>query len=250
MELITANVWQATALGLIVFVAGVVRGCIGFGFSALVVASATHFITPALVVPLVVLMEIAASLQMALRAWREVRWELLRMLLIGVIVGTPVGVLVLLVTPEDAVRLILSLLILSMAIALSVGHTYSGPMSRPVLGGVGIISGLFNGIAALGGMPVALFLASAKLPVRTIRATMVVFFLCTELVFLVSGVASNLYRWSIVNTFLLACVPLAAGLSLGTALFGRLDERVLRRIVLGLLLALSAIGVVRALFQA
>jgi uncharacterized membrane protein YfcA len=96
-------------------------------------------------------------------------------------------------------------------------------------------------------MPVAIFLASAKLPVRTIRATMVAFFLCTELIFLISGIAGDLYRWSIVNTFLLACIPMAVGLSLGTTLFGRLDERMLRRSVIGLLLVLSSIGALRAL---
>ena len=56
MELITTGIGEALLLGVIVFLAGIVRGCIGFGFSALVVASATQFIEPSLVVPLVVLL--------------------------------------------------------------------------------------------------------------------------------------------------------------------------------------------------
>ena len=249
MELITSGLGQVLLLGLFVFVAGIVRGCIGFGFSALVVASGTQFIEPTLVIPLVVLLEIAASLQMALRAWREVRWDTLRPLMYGVILGTPLGVGILSITPEDTIRLILSLMILCMTLTLGAGYVYHGPMSRTVLGGVGTVSGIFNGVAAIGGMPVAIFLASAKLPIRNVRATMVVFFLLTELVFLASGIVGNLYRWSIVNTFMLACLPLAAGLTVGTVLFGRLDERILRRIVLAVLLVLSAIGVLRALIH-
>ncbi len=136
MELITTGIGEALLLGVIVFLAGIVRGCIGFGFSALVVASATQFIEPSLVVPLVVLLEIAASLQMAVRAWREVRWETLRFLMIGVIVGTPFGVAILAVAPEDIVRLMLSIMIFAMALTLFAGYSYHGPMSRPVLGGV------------------------------------------------------------------------------------------------------------------
>ena len=249
MDLITAGAAQAIFLGVIVFFAGIVRGCIGFGFSALVVVSATQFVEPTQIVPLVVLLEIAASVQMALRAWRDVRWDTLGFLLAGVVVGTPIGIWVLAAAPAPTVRLVLSLLILSMTIVLGAGYVYRGPMSRPVLSGVGVVSGVFNGIAAIGGMPVAIFLTSAELPIRAVRATMVVFFLCTELAFLISGVVGNLYHSAIINTFLLATVPMAIGLALGGRLFGRLDERMLRRMVLAVLFALATVGVLRAMFQ-
>ncbi len=249
MDLITLGTAQAIVFGIIVFFAGIVRGCIGFGFSALVVVSATQFVEPTQVVPLVVLLEIAASVQMAVRAWRDVRWDTLGFMLLGVMVGTPIGIWVLAAAPASTLRLVLSLLILTMTAVLGAGYVYRGPMSRPVLSGVGVVSGIFNGIAAIGGMPVAIFLTSAKLPIRAVRATMVVFFLFTELAFLISGVIGKLYHAAIINSFLLACLPMAVGLALGGRLFGRLDERMLRRIVLAVLFALAAVGVLRAIFQ-
>lgn len=246
MELITSGFVQTAMLGACVFIAGIVRGCIGFGFSALVVATASLFLEPSDIVPVVVVLEIVASLQMAFRVWHDVLRDLVLVLLLGVIVGTPVGVYILSIAEPDTLRLILSVMILAMTVVLSIGYAYSGPLNRPVLGGVGMVSGVFNGVAGIGGMPVAIFMASAKFPIRRIRASMVMFLLGTELIFLASAAVGDLYRWSIVNTSVLACLPMVAGLILGSRLFGKLDEGVLRRIFVMVLLSLSVIGVIRA----
>ncbi len=246
MELITTGLTETALLVTSVFVAGVVRGCIGFGFSALVVASTSLFLAPSAVVPMVVLLEIVASLQMVFRVWRDVLRELLVVLSLGVLVGTPIGVYFLSIAPADTLRLVLSIMILSMTVVLSVGYVYSGPLNRPVMSALGMLSGVFNGVAGIGGMPVAIFLASAKFPIRRIRATMVIFLLVTELIFLASAAVGDVYRWSIVNTSVLACLPMAVGLMLGSRLFGKLDEGILRRIFVLILLALSLIGVLRA----
>jgi uncharacterized membrane protein YfcA len=247
LELFTSGLLQTAILGVAVFIAGVVRGCIGFGFSALVVASTSLFLNPADLVPMVVLLEIVASLQMVIRVWRDVLRDLVVVLSIGVLLGTPVGVYFLSIAEPDALRLALSIMILAMTVILSVGYIYTGPMNRSVLASVGAVSGIFNGIAGIGGMPVAIFLASAKFPIRRIRGSMVIFLLVTELIFLASAFASELYRWSIVNTSILACVPMGAGLITGSWMYGKLDERMLRRIFVSILMVLSIIGVVRAM---
>lgn len=246
LELITTGLSQTLVLLTGVFVAGVVRGCIGFGFSALVVVSTSLFLNPSEVVPLVVLLEIVASVQMALRVWRDVLKELLVVLLIGACVGTPLGVYILSVSHADTLRLLLSGTILAMSVILSAGYVYSGPVNRQILLVVGAVSGAFNGIAGIGGMPVAIFLASVKYPIRRIRASMIFFLLGTELIFVATAAVGELYQRSIINTFVMALLPMAAGLVLGSHLFSKLDERLLRRIFLWTLLLLAVVGVSRA----
>ncbi len=53
---------ELAGLLLVVLIAGIVRGAIGFGFSALVVASAGFWLSPVPVICLVILLEAAASL--------------------------------------------------------------------------------------------------------------------------------------------------------------------------------------------
>lgn len=64
------------AVSIIVLAASVIRGYAGFGFSAIVVAGASLFLPTREVVPLVLLLEIIASLQMATQVWRHVNWRM------------------------------------------------------------------------------------------------------------------------------------------------------------------------------
>lgn len=67
------------------FIAGIVRGCAGFGFSALLVSSASLFINPLLAVPLLVLLEVVVSIQLLFGVWRDALWKLLLFMTIGAV---------------------------------------------------------------------------------------------------------------------------------------------------------------------
>ena len=59
---------------LVVFAAGIVRGYTGFGFSALLVATLGLAQPLALIVPLTMLLEIAASVFMMRAVWKQINW--------------------------------------------------------------------------------------------------------------------------------------------------------------------------------
>ncbi|MGB1254093.1 MAG: TSUP family transporter, partial [Candidatus Promineifilaceae bacterium] len=82
---------QLLLFGLIITLAGVVRGCIGFGFSAIVVASTSFWLPPVAVVNLVVLLEIAASINMLPTVYKEVKRDLLIPLTVGSLLTTSLG---------------------------------------------------------------------------------------------------------------------------------------------------------------
>jgi uncharacterized protein len=76
----------------LVFLAAIVRGYSGFGFSLLAITSLSLVFAPAQVIPAIFMLEIAASLHMLPSIWRDVHWRSLGFLLTGTIIGTPVGV--------------------------------------------------------------------------------------------------------------------------------------------------------------
>ncbi len=246
-DLITNTPWETVILVVCVFFAGIVRGCIGFGFSALLVASTSLFINPLLVVPLLVLLEIVASVHMLFSVWKDTLWHTLLYMTVGAMIGMPIGVYILSVAPQDILKLLVSLIVLVMTLLLISGATYKGNLNRYVLTGTGSVSGLFGGIAAAGGLVVATFLASAEFPVRKIRATMVVFIFIMEIIFLFSSLVADVYNPRIFHTFVVACIPMFLGIILGVKLFYRLDEKKLRKLILLLLSVLSIIGLLRAL---
>ena len=76
--------------GTAVFIAAVVRGYSGFGFSMISTVSLTLVLPPAEVVPVVLLLEVIASGWLLPQVWRQVDWASLIPLSAGVVLGTPV----------------------------------------------------------------------------------------------------------------------------------------------------------------
>ena len=97
---------------LAILVAAVIRGYSGFGFSALTVTSLSLILPPAEVVPTAFLLEIVASMFMLPMVWRSIDWQKLNWLFLGILAGTPAGLLFLAVVPQDHVRFSISGLVL------------------------------------------------------------------------------------------------------------------------------------------
>ncbi|MGB1310899.1 MAG: TSUP family transporter, partial [Leucothrix sp.] len=79
-------------LFLIVFLASIVRGAIGFGFSAIVVASTSFWLPPISAVCLTVILEVIASLVMFRGVQNDVDYSLLLPLSIGTLAASIIGV--------------------------------------------------------------------------------------------------------------------------------------------------------------
>jgi uncharacterized membrane protein YfcA len=75
-----------------VFLAAIVRGYSGFGFSLLVITALSLALTPAQIVPSIFLLEIAASLHLLPAIWRDIHWRSLLPLIVGCLIATPFGV--------------------------------------------------------------------------------------------------------------------------------------------------------------
>ena len=97
--------WEWAVAGGFVFIAAVVRGFAGFGFSALSVVTLSFFMPPTIIVPIVLMMEIIASAWMLPGVWRYVDWLWLRPSAIGIFIGSPIGVAMLLFCPPRLQKL-------------------------------------------------------------------------------------------------------------------------------------------------
>jgi uncharacterized membrane protein YfcA len=233
----------------VVLIAGIVRGFAGFGFSALTVAGMSLFFSPAQVVPAVFVLEVLASLTLLRSVWSEIHWGWLRPLLIGNALTIPLGVWMLAVVPEAPLRALVSIVILIAAVLLLSG--FKAPWSdTPALRlGTGFVSGIFNGLAAIGGMAVAVMLFTTTISGAVARATLIALFFATDLYSLAwaggNGLLdANLLRW--VGWLL---VPMLIGIAIGRKHFLRVDEAGFRRGVLRVLAVMAGLGLVRAVWR-
>ncbi len=232
----------------VVFAAAVVRGYSGFGSSALFVTSLTLVLPPAEVVPITLFLEIAASLGLLSHAWKDVSWRAIGWLLVGAALGMPVGFTLLAELPADPMRIAISLLVLGASLMIWFGYRVSGRAGVRHTVGTGALSGLANGIAGVGGLPVVLFFLSTSAAATMTRATLIVYLMSGDIYGAAVAGAHGLVTTEVVARAALFCVPLFVGVWVGHRRFLRASPDSFRRFTLVLLMFLSSLGLVRAGF--
>ncbi len=231
------------AFGMVV--AGYVRGYSGFGFAALVMLFAALVTDPFPFVPVVILADIAMTAGQARGIWAQIDWRRVAGLFAGCLVGVPLGVAAIGWIGVDAGRAVLSGFVLAMCALLLAGW-HIARQGNAAHVGVGVVSGLANGMA-VGGLPVAVFFAAQGVPPVVFRATVIAYFTLLDLWSLpVLWQAGQISRDSFVATGL-GLPFMLAGLWAGGRHFAATSPQDFRRFAIWLLMALSLAGLARSL---
>jgi uncharacterized membrane protein YfcA len=247
-----ATVWELPAawwplVVLIVLAGGVVRGFGGFGASMVWLVGLSLLIRPDAVVPTALVLEVLGSLQMLPRVWRDIDWRSLRWLLAGAVAGAPAGIWLLTALPARTMRILLAVLVLAATVALATKIRAVALPGRAGTLAVGGVSGALNGAFAMGGPPAILMYFSGPTAAATGRASLVAYFLGTDIWGTVTAGAAGLLTLPVLLQ-VAALLPVSLiGIALGSLLFRRTPGADLRRHVLWLLAGLSTVTLVRAL---
>jgi uncharacterized protein len=232
---------------LVVLIAAVVRGYSGFGASAIMVSGLGLVLPPVEVVPIALLLEIVASVGLLPQVWGAVAWRMMGWLAAGAVLGMPMGMALLARLPADPMRVTISLLILCASLLIWFGYRFRGTPGGPHTFGTGIASGLANGIAAVGGLPVVLFLLSAATSAVVSRATLIVYLMLGDIYGTGVAAANGLVTGDVVLRTGLFAVPLLAGVAIGNKRFLKTSPDSFRRFTLLLLMVLASLGLARGL---
>lgn len=227
--------WIAAYSVACVFGAAIVRGYSGFGFSLLAITSLSLMLPPASVVPSIFMLEIAASLHLLPSIWRDIDWRAIASLVLGCLVATPIGVTLLATVPAAPMRIALAVFVAVTVALLWRGFalkTMPGPAATVATGAA---CGLLNGAFGIGGPPAILFFFSSPAGAAAGRASIVAFFLATDVIGLAFLTQAELTTPATLWRFLLFLPALLAGVWLGARSFKRADPAVFRRWVLALL---------------
>ena len=230
---------------LVVFVAAVVRGYSGFGASAIMVTGLGLVLPPAEVVPIALLLEIAASLGLLTQVWSAVDWRLMGWLSAGAVLGMPLGMALLVHLPADSMRVLISILVLAASLLIWFGYRFRGQPGGKHIFGTGVASGLANGVAAIGGLPVVLFLLSAATGAAASRATLIVYLMLGDIYGTGVAAVNDLVTSHVALRAALFAIPLIAGVAIGNRQFLKASPESFRRFTLLLLMALASLGLVR-----
>ena len=230
-----------------VLIASIIRGFNGFGFSATCI-SGFSFILPAIeIVPIILALEVIISIFMVPYIWNKIDWGFVLKILIGIMIGSPVGLYLLRHLNPETTHLSVCLSIIFFSFLLMKG--YSNQKINNDYGKIftGIISGILNGLTTLGGMPVALFLLVTSIQPAVIRGSLAALFFLTDIyAFALSFVAGIVDTTTIYRTLPLIII-LPIGVYIGDKFFVKSKEETYRKVVFYFLIFISIFGVFRAI---
>ncbi|MBT0957155.1 sulfite exporter TauE/SafE family protein [Alphaproteobacteria bacterium KMM 3653] len=200
-------------------IAGLVRGFSGFGTAMIFLPIAGQFLGPFAAITALIIMDLIGPIPALPRALRDASPRDLSRLLIGALVGLPLGVLLLSQMGEEGFRYAVSGLTLGLLLALISGLRYRGALTRRLLVGTGGISGLLGGAAGLPGPPVIMLYMTSTQPPAVIRGTTMAYLLFADIAIIaVLALAGELVP-SALTTGALLILPYLAAIRLGTLMF-------------------------------
>ena len=231
----------------IVFVASIIRGFNGFGFSATCI-SGFSFILPAIqIVPIILILEVFISIFMIPYIWNKIDWNFVFKLLIGIAIGSPIGLYLLKYLSPETTHLYVCLIIIFFSILLMRGYINKKINNNQSKIFTGIISGTLNGLTTLGGMPVALFLLITSIQPAVIRGSLAALFFLTDIYAFILSYFGGIVDMTTIYRTLPLILVLPAGAFIGNKFFIKSKEKLYRKVVFYFLIIISIFGILRIL---
>jgi len=181
--------------------------------------------------------------------WNKIDWNFVFKLLIGITLGSPIGLYLLKYLSPDTTHLYVCLIIIFFSLLLMKGYSnknINNDLSKIL---TGVISGTLNGLTTLGGMPVALFLLITSIQPSVIRGSLAALFFLTDIyAFILSYFGGIVDMITIYRTIPLIIV-LPLGVFIGNKFFIKSKEKLYRKVVFYFLIIISIIGILRIIFN-
>jgi len=231
--------------GVASFAASLVAGLAGFAFGLVAAALWLHVLTPVQTTALIVGFGLLVQGFSVWKLRRALDFGRLLPFLLGAALGVPIGAALLRWTSPQLLRAGVGTVLIAFSLynlARPKLRAFAG--GRTADGGVGFLSGVLGSMTGLGGILPAIWCGLRGWSKDEQRAVFqpvgVAIFAMTALWFGGSGLVTVATLW----LFVIGLPAVLAGMWLGLALYGRLDEAGFRKVVLVLLLASGVVLVI------
>lgn len=240
-----AVLWLLIGTFLVICVAGIGQAVSGFGFMLIAVPLLTLLMGPREAVPI----GLAIGQAIALLGWyegrAEVDWQPIRLLVVGSLVGLPLGLLVFRLVPLGLLQVLIGAVVIGLTLLLVIKIAL--PSSRASLLGTGGVSGVLLGASGMPGPVLVVALQTVGLPPRRFRSTLQALLSIVGFAALGAFLLSGSYSLDSLWLFLAGLPATWVGWRIGDLIFARLDHRTLRIVVLVTLFLSGASTLLRGL---
>lgn len=219
--------------------AAFVQGTAGFGFALVAMPVLSGLIGIEVATPLVALTMLTNNTLLGLYYRRACDWAVVRQLLVGSVLGIPLGFLALRYIPAAEMLTALGLLIVAYALYSLIGPVIPALKGRTWTYGTGFLAGILIGSYNLPGPPVVLYGNSQGWNQETFKGNLTSFFWVNAVIVILGHGLQHRLSEQIFNQYLLTIPSLLLGLTAGVALSKFFNPLLFRRLVLGGLIVIG-----------
>jgi len=233
---------QLPILMAIVFLASLLQGATGFGFGLFAVAALSLLVELKVSTPLLALLNLPVIFYVFWRLRKSVVWSGLAPIVVGLLIGIPFGIFVLVTWPQHLLLRMLGVVLIASAVRTAwpndPGEEQGAERPGSFLGAtvslcVGLCTGALAGAFNVGGPPIIAYVYCRPGTKEQRTATLQALFAISVVarIIVMAAPPASLYRVPLLLTAL-ACLPASAiGTLGGYALFRRFPPRALEAFV-------------------
>jgi len=220
---------------LVVAAASFVMGLAGFGVGLVGLAFLPYVMSPTTAIVVLTLYALAFALGLLVQLRDDFGPAQIRDLVIGTVLGTPLGVWGLASLPASLINRLIGALLLIIVVLEWRGRFPARLPGRWWGLGTGALAGVIGGAVGTPAPPVIVYATTQGWTPRTMKANLQAFFVVNQAVILAGYWWAGLLTPDVVRLAVSFAVPAAIGVLAGIALFGRIDAVRFRQIVFALL---------------
>jgi hypothetical protein len=213
------------------------RGITGFGSGLIAIPLLAHFLPLTFVVPMVLVLDLVASIVLSSHTHLKVRWDEIRSLIPSSIVGILIGSFMLISLPREPLLVSLGLFVIFFGLRYVFNVHSEKPISRWWAVPTGLSGGLIGALFGTGGPPFVVYLSHRLHDKTQLRGTLSGLFLLDGAFRLVAFLSLGLLIQADMFSALLLGLPITGvGLYLGNKVHLGITHRQQLAIIGGLLL--------------
>ncbi len=233
--------WTLIQVLAILFLATFIRSAFGFG-EALVAVPLLALIMPVEVAaPVAVLVSITVAGIVVAQDWRHIHFRSASWLVLATLVGTPLGLLLLVAAKEQIVKAILAIVIVAFSTFSLLGRRRAALENDRLAWGFGFAAGILGGAYGMNGPPLVVYGTLRGWSPQHFRATLQGYFLPSSFAGMIGYWLANLWTPAVTHYYLASLPVVIAAILLGRVVNRRMTGPAFLRCVHVGLIAAGAI---------
>ena len=224
---------------LILFVSAFTKATLGFGESILAIPLLTLVLGLQVAVPLMALLAAAITVMLLLNGWQQVNFQTTWRLLLGAVIGVPIGVWGLKALPVVWMTTSLGILLIFVGLYNLVQPAFITLYGAYWTYFFGFMAGALGGAYNIASPPIVVYGATQRWPPETFRFTLQGFFLPLSTLILISHASAGLWTIQVFQLFALSLPIMLLAFWLGHRVSRRLTAPHFERFVHGGLIVLG-----------